>query len=267
MKNNKANPKIKWLKLVGSILFYIIIIFVIAFGIIGVVGRAKGKVGGIGFFGYNAYVVVSPSMAAVHPSHFRKDDIKALGKTQFAKGELVIVKNLTDNDEIKDLDVVTFANSSGYIIIHRVVNIQNGANGEKIYTTQGDANNSADGDRMRDQILGIKVASLGKFAGTIVMFMQSGWGIAAVAITIAIILIATLVADDGKKKQPKPIEPPDEEEDKNLNEEEDSLADEEAEGNSFSSEIEIVSSEEPASVESEPEESASGEGVEIDTTP
>ena len=209
-QNKQKNIKTKkTLKIIGSVIFYVIISIVIIFGVIGVVGKLKGKVGGIGFFGYNAYVVTSKSMSAVNPENFRRKDIKALGDTQFAKGELVIVKNLTDDYELKDLDVVTFLDTNGSVIVHRIVEIDD-TKPITLYTTQGDANNRNDGQRTRKEILGVKVASLGKIGGTVVMFVQSGWGIAAASLTIAIILTATLINDSAKNKPVKPIEPPDE---------------------------------------------------------
>lgn len=199
-------------KLIGNILFYVIIIAIIILGIIGVVGRIKGAgTNSFGILGYNAYVVGSNSMYAVHPNNFRKDDIEALGNTQFKKGDLVIVRTLKDKDEIKDLDVVTFARDNT-IIIHRVVDSYVDFGGDTFYTTQGDANNTTDGNRTRDLILGVMVANWGHGAGKLVSFVQSPWGITAVALALGICISAWLVYDGIKDKQ-KPREPDDLEED------------------------------------------------------
>ena len=199
-KTDKNKP-LKTLKTVGNVVFYVAILSVIIFGVIAVIGRLTGIGDGIGLFGYNAYVVGSNSMHAVNPDNFRKEDIKALGETQFDVGELILVKNLPDDYEIKDLDVVTFAHN-GVIIVHRVVRITQ--DGDKIfYTTQGDANNVSDGERTRDEFKGVLVTSLGKGAGTFVSFMKSGFGIAAVFFSVAIIITASLVYDHVKKKDDK----------------------------------------------------------------
>lgn len=204
---SKPNSLLRVAKLIGNIIFYVVILAIIVFGIIGVVGKINGTGNGFGVFGYNAYVVASNSMYAVHPDNFRKEDIEALGDTQFSKGELVIVRNLRPSDELKDLDIVTFP-KDGIIIIHRIVGSYTDGAGTTFYTTQGDANNTTDGDRSRDEFKGIMVANWGKGAGTFVSFIQSGWGIAAIAMTIALILVAYLVYDAIKDKE-KPLEPDD----------------------------------------------------------
>ena len=204
---NKPNTAKRVVKIVGNVVFYVVLLAVIIFGIIGIVGRVQGVGGGFGIAGYNAYVVASNSMHAVHPDNFRKADIEALGDTQFARGELIIVRNLRDSDELKDLDVVTFP-EDGVIIVHRIVNIHTDATGTTFYTTQGDANNNTDGDRTRDEFKGILVACWGKGAGTFVSFAQSGFGIAAVALALAVLIGAWLVYDAIKDKH-KALEPDD----------------------------------------------------------
>jgi len=204
---SKPNTAVRVVKIIGNVVFYVVILTIIALGIIGVIGRIKGAGGGFGIAGYNAYVVVSPSMAAVHPDNFRKDDIEALGDTQFDVGELVIVRNLRSSDELHDLDVVTFS-AEGKIIIHRIVKIQSDSAGTVFYTTQGDANNNTDGNRTRDEFKGIFVSNWGKGAGTFVSFIQSGWGIASIALAIAILIAAWLVYDAIKDKN-KALEPDD----------------------------------------------------------
>ncbi|MBQ4443912.1 MAG: hypothetical protein II896_04535 [Clostridia bacterium] len=204
---NKPNTTVRILKIIGNIVFYVVILAIILFGIIGVVGRFKGTGGGFGFAGYNAYVVASNSMYAVHPDNFRKEDIEALGDTQFARGELVIVRNLKPSDELKDLDIVTFPQDN-VIIIHRIVGIYTDGSGRTFYVTQGDANNNTDGDRTREEFKGIMVANWGPKAGTFVTFIQSGWGIAAIALALGIAIAAWLVYDAIKDKE-KVLEPED----------------------------------------------------------
>ena len=204
---SKPNTTLRVVKIIGNTLFYVVLLAIIVFGIIGVVGRIQGSGGGFGIAGYNAYVVVSPSMAAVHPDNFRKEDIEALGDTQFDVGELVIVRNLRDSDELKDLDIVTFP-ADGKIIIHRIVKIYQDGAGTTFYTTQGDANNNTDGNRTRNEFKGIFVANWGKGAGTFVSFIQSGYGIAAIALALGVLIAAWLVYDAVKDKN-KPKEPDD----------------------------------------------------------
>lgn len=210
---SKKNIAWRIAKAVGNILFYVVVIAVIIFGIIGIVGRFQGVGNGLGIGGYNIYVVGSSSMSFVRSDHFRRADIEALGNTQFAKGDLVIVRNLRAKDELKDLDIVTFP-QGGIIVIHRIVASYTDGTGQTFYITQGDANNDTDGDRTREEFKGIMVANLGKGAGTFVSFLQSGYGIAAIALAIGVCIAAWLVYDyiKNKNKVHEPDDLPEDEE-------------------------------------------------------
>lgn len=204
---NKPNTTVRILKIIGNVVFYVVILAIILFGIIGVVGRIRGTGNGFAVGGYNVYVVASKSMSAIHPQNFRKDDLKPLENERFEKGDLVVVRNLKSTEEINDLDVVTFFDK-GAVIIHRVVDIHQDANGVIWYTTQGDANNASDGDRTRDEFKGIFVSNWGPKAGMFVRFIQSGYGIASIALALGVIIAAWLVYDAIKDKE-KALEPED----------------------------------------------------------
>ena len=204
---SKPKTAIRVVKIIGNVIFYVVILTIIAFGIIGVLGRIQGTGNGLGIAGYNFYVVVSPSMSFVNPDNSRKIDIEALGNTQFNKGDLVVVRNLKPDEELYDLEVATYP-MNGTIIIHRIVGSYTDSRGTTFYTTQGDANNGVDGDRTRDEFLGTFVSNWGKNAGTFVSFIQSGFGIAAIALTLGVLIAAWLVYDAVKDKK-KPREPDD----------------------------------------------------------
>lgn len=63
-------------------------------------------------------------------------------KPQISKGDAVIIKKITRDEEIKKGDIIVYK-SDNKIIIHRLVKIKTEDN-EKIYVAKGDANNSED---------------------------------------------------------------------------------------------------------------------------
>ncbi|MBO4535235.1 MAG: hypothetical protein J5755_04800, partial [Clostridia bacterium] len=207
MTEKTQNPKTQqaWriVKLVGNILFYVLIILVIVAGIVGIVGKARGQGKGLGLFGLNFYVVATPSMARVNPEYA---DFLAGHDDRIQVGDLIVTRRIKQGEQLQVYDVVTFV-QGGKIIVHRIVDVQTSANGTVFYTTRGDSNNAADGQRTIDEFTGVLVRNAGHGWGEAVKFVQSYYGIAAVAGVIAIILIAILVNDALKNKQPKPKEP------------------------------------------------------------
>lgn len=63
-------------------------------------------------------------------------------KPQISKGDAVIIKKITKDEEIKKGDIIAYKRDNK-IIIHRLVKIKT-KNNKKIYITKGDANNSED---------------------------------------------------------------------------------------------------------------------------
>ena len=62
-----------------------------------------------------------------------------------SKGDAVIIRKLEGYRELKVGDIIAYDNSiNGKIIIHRIVEIKEDDNKEKIYVTKGDANKSVD---------------------------------------------------------------------------------------------------------------------------
>lgn len=84
----------------------------------------------IGIFKYQPVAVLSGSMSPT-----------------FNRGDAVVVKKLTkrEKDELQKNDIIQFASGSKYVI-HRIVDITNDEQGNKIFTTKGDFNNANDTD-------------------------------------------------------------------------------------------------------------------------
>lgn len=82
----------------------------------------------IGIFKYQPIAVLSGSMAPT-----------------FDRGDAVVVNKLTtrEKDELKEGDIIQFVSGTKYVV-HRIVEITNDNNGNKLFVTKGDHNNTID---------------------------------------------------------------------------------------------------------------------------
>ena len=94
---------------------------------------------------------------------------------EFNIGDLIISQKKNQND-IKVNDVISFSPDGKNTITHRVIEIVN-QNGETLYKTKGDSNNSEDSDLVKyDQIQGTVIFKINKL-GKIITGLLSGIGI------------------------------------------------------------------------------------------
>lgn len=102
-------------------------------------------------------------------------------------GSVVIVK---PSDAYKVGDVITFESSAtdGIPITHRIVEEQ-ALQGEMVYITQGDANNSADNAEVRESDVRGKVLFSVPFAGYAVDFARQPLGFILFVIVPALIIV------------------------------------------------------------------------------
>lgn len=191
----KVLNDVKWLfNYMSSILMYAFIVIFILIGLLLVVYfvDSKRSMQKLEKPLYGAYVIVSGSMEPI---------IKIK--------DAVLIKRVNP-DSIQRGDVVTYLSNDesyyGIMITHRVVNIQE-ENGEKIYYTKGDHNETVDRSPIKgDQIYGKVVMRIPKI-GYIKYFLVSsyGWIIAIVIPSLGIIIYDILkilrnVKDDRKEK-------------------------------------------------------------------
>lgn len=118
----------------------------------------------------------------------------------FDGGDLVIVRNDPAGTSHQVGDVICFKSEKSYIT-HRIASIETDKQGRPLYTTQGDANNTPDVDRVKaDQILGSykgRIPGLGAFA----LFMQTPQGmITCVIVPLALVCFVFWLADKIKAR-------------------------------------------------------------------
>lgn len=124
-------------------------------------------------FGYTPLMVQSGSMSPL----FNEDD-------------LVLVQNSASDTVYAAGDIICFHSGDAYVT-HRIKEITTDENGNTVYTTQGDANNTPDKDTVRpDQILGVYKTHF-KGMGKALLFIQTPVGM-IVCVMLPIFLVFLL---------------------------------------------------------------------------
>ncbi len=161
------------LKILKTILYVILtIILIITLTLIYKGYKYKDKVPDI--FGYKSFIVVSGSM-----------------EPTINIGDIVIVR---ESDDIKVNDIISFK-LNGSIITHRVKEIN--ANGKII--TQGDANNTIDGEGLSlDDIEGKYAFKINK-VGNIILFLRTQRGLITLIAIFGIIIAFSAFKDEKKE--------------------------------------------------------------------
>ena len=133
IKNNKSN----FAKIFGTAVFYITLVLLLGIVVSINIDKKAGRIPDL--FGIHFFEVETSSM-----------------EPTYEVGSILVSKKLTDDDVIRIDDVITFYNSSGQVVTHRVVNIVE-ENGELGYRTKGDNPiNSIDPEILsRDDIIAI----------------------------------------------------------------------------------------------------------------
>ena len=128
-------------------------------------------------FGTTPMVVLSGSMSGTAEDHIEVGDLIFVGKA--------------DPDQLEVGDVIAFM--SGHIVVtHRIVGIETSESGERMFTTRGDANNTADDEPVTaDNLVGIYKGRIPK-AGDFAMFLQTPLGM---VLFIGVPLLAFIIFD------------------------------------------------------------------------
>lgn len=169
----EKSRKSKVMNVIGNILFYLVIIGIIA-GAFLVKSSSGGRPTMIA--GFSAFRVLSSSMEDVYP-----------------KGSLIITKSVEPN-ELKVGDDITFMVSETSSITHRIISItQNYAGtGKPGFETQGVMNEKPDKDMVAAANIVGKVVFCSKFLGDLAIFVKDNWPIMIFAVVVLIALITFL---------------------------------------------------------------------------
>ena len=161
-----SNRKLKRKKIMQIIVwFFIICMFILLLYIY--YNKYIKKSSDISIMNFKFYTVISGSM-----------------EPEFNIGDLIVSQKKNQAD-IKVNDVISFSLDGRNTITHRVIEIVN-KNGETLYKTKGDNNNSEDSDLVRyEQIQGMVVFKINKLGKIITEFVS---GIGMIILLILFIL-------------------------------------------------------------------------------
>lgn len=133
-------------------------------------------------FGYKPFIVLSGSM-----------------ETEIYEGDLVIVKEIDNYDDLKVNDIIAFKTDEKHVTTHRIVKVSF-ASGELRYTTRGDNNNRDDsGYVVSKDIEGIYVYKISGL-GRIVLALQKPISLIVILIILGLIGLIFFFNDRGKIK-------------------------------------------------------------------
>jgi signal peptidase len=160
IKKRKKNEKI--VKNIITTLGYIILIPLLIYNLLLIAQAVINPNETPSFLGIKTYVIISGSM-----------------KPNLDIGDIVIVKKASE-EELNEGDIIAFRQGQN-VITHRISEIIV-ENGEKVYKTKGDSNNTEDSGTIKYELIEGKMINKIDFLGNISLFLQN-------KIVIIIILI------------------------------------------------------------------------------
>lgn len=176
--------KVQKRKLIRRILvkvIYILLLPIILWELIIVIKTIKNPNETPDVFGIKTFTIISGSM-----------------EPNISINDLVIIKEV-DKSEIKKGDIVSFK-INGEIITHRVINVETDTNGEPLYTTQGDANNIQDYNKVKfENIEGKYIGKIPK-VGKIVITLKNK---ETLTVLIVLLLIIYVLEERNSSKKIK----------------------------------------------------------------
>ena len=176
--------KVQKRKLIRRILvkvIYILLLPIILWELIIVIKTIKNPNETPDVFGIKTFTIISGSM-----------------EPNISVNDLVIIKEV-EKSEIKKGDIISFK-INGEIITHRVINIETDTNGEILYTTQGDANNIQDYNKITfENIEGKYIGKIPK-VGKIVITLKNK---ETLTVLIVLLLIIYVLEERNSSKKLK----------------------------------------------------------------
>lgn len=172
MRKKKVKNKINIGKIIKAIFFIVTVpLLIISFIIMYKANKYPDKIPDV--FGIKPMIVLSASM---------EDSIYT--------GDLIFVK-MVDTNTLKENDVIAFRNEDDKVTTHRIIQIIK-EDGNTLYRTKGDNNNSEDANLVKDtDVEGIYFSRIAK-VGSFLMFMQQPIGLAIILLTILVVGLACL---------------------------------------------------------------------------
>ena len=194
MKKQKRCKRI--ISFIGEILLWALALFCVSVSVVSIIDTHTGY--SLPYLGYRSSVVVSESMQYAHPENTYLDD----NMSRINKYDTIIAKEVS-YEEINIYDVVLHMDS-GVLVCHRVVDKYE-SDGVNYLVTRGDANNLDDAPFSMALYKG-KVINVIPKIGEFILFLQSGYFLLALSISVIVVagtLLTISLVKDKKEKTAK----------------------------------------------------------------
>lgn len=175
------------IRIVTDIILALLLVFVGGLTIFSFVLRGKGEQV---YFGDTAYLtVLTSSMQTKNEDNpYLKENDDGVRIHQYA----LIGVDKADPANLKEGDIIAFRYEGDTIYVHRIVTVRE-SNGERLFTTMGDANSvssARETDITADRIVGVFNGYHKGYLGVLLIYMRSDIGI--VALVFAFLLLAVI---------------------------------------------------------------------------
>lgn len=169
-ENIKRNQKIRK---IFVIFLYLMLIPTIIFSLFLIIGELGNSSELPSFFNTEIYTISSESM-----------------KPKLKKDDIIVVKKGYENDKYKIGNIITFVNSKGELITHRISKMTT-LDGQRAYITKGDNNEVEDEEIVEyDKIVGKVIYVMPRF-GNVVKVLKNKF-----FFTLCIILLSAIICYD-----------------------------------------------------------------------
>lgn len=185
----KVIKRKKVTKIIKNVAFYAFLVILIPILAYAVIYKIKGNNPRIG--STTVMVVGSGSMSFKRQTNdylFNQED--EVFNFQFKKGDIVLLREVTDNSQLHQYDVICYYDTKlNRNIIHRI-RLINEETGEINYITRGDANTDDDDFKpVLKDILGKYEGHRIVFAGNLILFLQDPIGITTFILLLYLLII------------------------------------------------------------------------------
>lgn len=201
IKEAKTNKNKIVFNILGKVISYTVFALIIVIFSISLYSRFSGNA--IPFGNSSLIVIASGSMSEKNEDNTYLSNID----NQFNTYDIIGISRYENQNDIELYDVVAFKNEEGTTIVHRIIEILDD-NGEEVYITRGDSNNTSDNGVQYEDYLkyeniigyynGTRIQSIGIF----IVFLQSNAGI----ITIVAIAYCLFMFDYYSNSYEKAVE-------------------------------------------------------------
>ncbi len=173
---------------VKTIAFYTLLALLVPVFIFAMISKFNNSV--VMFGGKSLMVVASGSMSERNEANAYLDSEGLYN--QFDTYDIIVLKKVRSDREIKKYDVIAFVNDEGINVIHRI----RGFKGDK-YVTRGDSNNADDKyNPSFEDVIGVYTGQKIPLIGIFVLFFQSPSGV----VTVGALIFCLIMMDKQNKR-------------------------------------------------------------------